>query len=77
MTEADIIGEISQIEPFAKGTGVHIRPYLNRQYVRCINHQGNEASLSTGAIYRALPTTPVEDDSGMLRIIDNEGEDYL
>ncbi len=34
MTEDDIIGEISQIETFAKGTGVHIRHYLNRQYGR-------------------------------------------
>jgi hypothetical protein len=47
------------------------------QYVKCINNQGNEASLHIGMIYRTLPTTPVEDASGMLRVIDNEGEDYL
>src|SRR5437867_3594661 len=47
------------------------------QYMRCINNQGNEASLNLGAIYRTLPTTPVEDASGMIRVIDNEGEDYL
>ncbi len=34
MTEDDILGEISQIETFAKGTGVHIRQYLNREYGR-------------------------------------------
>ncbi len=47
------------------------------KYMRCINNQGNEASLSINAIYKALPTTTIEDDSGMIRIIDNEGEDYL
>ena len=46
-------------------------------YVRCINNQGNEASLDVGTIYRALQTTAVEKESGMSRIIDNEGEDYL
>jgi hypothetical protein len=45
--------------------------------MKCINNQGNEASLHIGAIYRTLATTPVEDASGMLRVIDNEGEDYL
>ena len=47
------------------------------QYVKCIHNQGNEASLSLGIIYRVLPTTPLEDESGMVRIVDNEGEDYL
>lgn len=46
-------------------------------YMKCINNQGNEASLTIGTIYRALPTTPLEDKTGMVRIIDNEGEDYL
>jgi len=46
-------------------------------YMKCLHNQGNEASLSLGIIYRALPTTPLEDASGMARVIDNEGEDYL
>lgn len=46
-------------------------------YVRCIHNSGNEASLTKGAIYRTLGTTRIEEISGMLRIIDNEGEDYL
>jgi hypothetical protein len=46
-------------------------------YMKCINNQGNEASLTIGAIYRSLSTTPLEDKTGMVRIIDNEGEDYL
>ena len=50
---------------------------MTMKYVRCIDNQGNEASLTKGVIYRLLPTTQVEKDSGMLRVIDNEGEDYL
>ena len=45
-------------------------------YMRCIHNRGNEASLTIGTIYRSLPTTRTENESGMLRIIDNEGEDY-
>jgi len=47
------------------------------QYMKCVHNQGNEASLNLGVIYRALPTTALEAESGMVRIVDNEGEDYL
>ena len=50
---------------------------MTMKYVRCIDNQGNEASLTKGVIYRLLPTTQVAKDSGMLRVIENEGEDYL
>lgn len=43
-------------------------------YVRCINNRGYEASLTAGAIYKILPN---ESDKASLRVIDNEGEDYL
>ncbi len=33
--------------------------------------------LDVGEIYQSLPTTATEDAVGDLRIIDNEGEDYL
>ena len=57
-------------------------------YVRCINNKayvrvpeeavnGPLADLTIGAIYKVLPTTPHERDAGLLRIIDNSGEDYL
>ncbi|MBE7529026.1 MAG: hypothetical protein HND44_16385 [Chloroflexi bacterium] len=32
--EDDIIGEISQIETIAQGSGVHIRNHLNKRYGR-------------------------------------------
>ncbi|GIK57858.1 MAG: hypothetical protein HND44_16390 [Chloroflexi bacterium] len=47
------------------------------KYLRCINNPGNEASLVVGRIYRMLPLSPVEEESGMVRVVDNEGEDYL
>jgi hypothetical protein len=57
-------------------------------YVRCINNKAylrvpDEAvndtlgDLTLGAVYKVLPISPQERDSGLLRIIDNSGEDYL
>lgn len=43
-------------------------------YVRCINNRGYEASLSMGAIYKVMSGAG---DQTSLRVIDNEGEDYL
>ena len=47
------------------------------QYVRCLHNKGNEASLEIGRIYRVAHTTVDEAESGMMRVVDNEGEDYL
>ena len=57
-------------------------------YVRCINNKtyvhmpgepvnGALADLTIGAVYKVLPTPQHERDTGMIRIIDNSGEDYL
>ena len=57
-------------------------------YVRCVNNKayvrvpdeavnGPLADLTLGAVYKALPTPQSERDAGLLRIIDNSGEDYL
>ncbi len=45
-------------------------------YVRCINNQGYEASLTLGAVYKVLPSINKLEE-GSLRIVDNSGEDYL
>lgn len=59
------------------------------KYVRCINnksfiqHRGEQfheeelASLTVGRVYKALPPTEDELRLGELRVIDNEGEDYV
>jgi Ribbon-helix-helix protein, copG family len=57
-------------------------------YVRCVNNKayvrmsdevvdGPLADLTLDAVYKVLPTPPSERDAGLLRIIDNSGEDYL
>jgi len=57
------------------------------RYVRCVSNQAYIAykgqslpdyqlvSLTLGQIYKVAP--PAEHDGEMLRVIDNEGEDYL
>ena len=44
------------------------------QYVRCLDNRGYEMSLSIGQVYKTLPDAS---DKVSLRVIDNEGEDYL
>ena len=44
--------------------------------VVCIANEGNEASLQVWKIYKTLPDPDAEVD-GLLRVIDEEGEDYL
>lgn len=46
------------------------------QFVVCINNLENEASLEFGKIYNVIPDADAESD-GMLRIIDETGEDYM
>lgn len=43
------------------------------QYVRCVNNRGYQVSLTVGATYKIL----AHNEPGSLRVIDNEGEDYL
>ena len=47
------------------------------KFVKCIENVGNEASLDLNSIYRVLPVNEMERSGGMVRVIDNEGEDYL
>jgi hypothetical protein len=43
-------------------------------YVRCLDNSGYEVSLTVGQVYKTLPD---HSDKVSLRVIDNEGEDYL
>ncbi len=45
-------------------------------YVMCIDNEGYEVSLDLRKVYRVLPDADAE-VHGMIRIIDNSGEDYL
>ena len=42
----------------------------------CVRNTGNEASLELRKLYQVLPDPDANKD-GMLRVIDESGEDYL
>ena len=46
----------------------------NPQFVVCISNTGNEVSLKFGKIYRVIPDA---ESDGMIRVIDESGEDYM
>lgn len=43
----------------------------------CVDNEGYDVSLDVGKIYQVLPTEKIARDHDQLRVIDNEGEDYL
>ena len=48
----------------------------SRRYVVCIANKGHEASLERNKIYVVLPDLRARTD-GLLRVVDEDGEDYL
>ncbi len=49
---------------------------MNTRFAVCINNKGFEASLEVGKLYEVVTDAKVESDD-MLRVIDEDGEDYL
>jgi hypothetical protein len=49
---------------------------VSRRYAVCITNKGNEASLERNKLYVLLPDRQAEAD-GLVRVIDEDGEDYL
>ena len=49
---------------------------VSRRYAVCIKNEGNEASLERNKLYVLLPDRRAEAD-GLVRVIDEDGEDYL
>jgi len=47
-----------------------------RQFVVCVKNDGYQASLEPRKIYQLLPDSQAEDHH-LIRVIDEEGEDYL
>lgn len=47
----------------------------NSEFAVCVNNQGYEASLEVGKLYRIV-ADPASEAEGLLRIIDESGEDY-
>lgn len=52
------------------------RKKASRRYAVCITNKGNEASLERNKLYVLLPDPQAEAD-GLVRVIDEDGEDYL
>jgi len=46
------------------------------QFVVCLNNEGYLASLEIGKLYRIIPDKEAEKIGG-LRVVDEDGEDYL
>lgn len=49
---------------------------MNTKFAVCIKNKGFEASLEVGKLYKVVADSEAESD-GMLRVIDEDGEDYL
>jgi hypothetical protein len=47
-----------------------------KPFALCLDNAGNEASLILGKVYRIVPDAQAARD-GLVRIIDESGEDYL
>ena len=48
----------------------------SKRYAVCIRNEGNEASLERNKLYVLLPDRRAQAD-GLVRVIDEDGEDYL
>jgi len=46
------------------------------QFVVCLNNAGYAASLEVGKLYRTIPDADAEKLGG-IRVVDEDGEDYL
>jgi hypothetical protein len=56
----------------------YLRPLrFQVQEILCVRSEGSEASLEVRKLYELLPSTERERQSGMVRVIDESGEDYL
>ena len=51
-------------------------PTLPTSFVLCIDNEGYPASLEPRKVYQAV-SDPASEKHGLLRVIDESGEDYL
>lgn len=49
---------------------------MNTKFAFCVKNKGFEASLEVGKLYEVVTDAEVESDD-MIRVIDEDGEDYL
>lgn len=46
-----------------------------KQYLLCVSDKGNESSLVVRKVYEQIPD-PDSEKHGMIRVVDEDGEDY-
>jgi hypothetical protein len=63
-------------EKKSKSNGSSPKKRLGSQYAVCINNEGYPASLELRKIYSIL-TDKTATKSGLIRVVDESGEDYL
>lgn len=49
---------------------------MNTKFAFCVKNKGFEASLEVGKLYEVVADAEAESDD-MIRVIDEDGEDYL
>lgn len=49
---------------------------MNTRHAVCTRNTGHEASLFVGKLYEVVTDSDADND-GMIRVIDEDGEDYL
>ena len=49
---------------------------MNTRFAVCVKNKGFEASLEVGKLYEVVADAEAESDD-MIRVIDEDGEDYL
>lgn len=76
----EIVGEIRDVETFASGSGIRELPQVivmsGHTFAICIKNEDYEASLELRKLYEVLPD-PKSEPLGMVRVVDESGEDYL
>jgi hypothetical protein len=79
----EIVGDVEQIDTFAVGSGIRESARLrimaksqNKNFVVCVDNKRFRVSLEKRKIYVALRDASAE-QHGLLRVIDESGEDYL
>ena len=60
----------------SRSSGSSKKPTKRPRYVVCLENKGHRGSLETRKVYRALSDAKGE-RAGLVRIIDESGEDYL
>jgi hypothetical protein len=83
----EVVGAVDDVRIIAVGHGIHnlvrsrsngfsTRAGARNRFVVCLDNVGYDASLDVRKLYRVLADASAE-ERGMLRVIDESGEDYL